>query len=61
MDQLKKDIHKMFDEIKKPSEKTTYVYERNGGTIYRRPVGGDVSTREIVAQSVTKEKKNDRI
>lgn len=51
----------MFDEIKKPSEKTTYVYERNGGTIYRRPVGGDVSTREIVAQSVTKEKKNDRI
>lgn len=59
MDQLNKDIHKMFDEIKNPSEEQAYIYERNGGTIYRRPFGGDISTREIVAQSVTKEKKND--
>lgn len=51
----------MFDEIKKPSQEQAYIYERNGGTIYRRPIGGDISTREIVAQSVTKEKKNDRI
>ena len=47
---LSEDIDKMLEEIKNPSKEPVYIYERNGGNIYRREFGS--KERELIAETV---------
>ena len=47
---LSEDIDKMLEEIKNPSKEPVYIYERNGGNIYRREFGS--TERELIAETV---------
>jgi hypothetical protein len=40
----------MLEEIKNPSKEPVYIYERNGGNIYRREFGS--MERELIAETV---------
>ena len=39
----------MLEEIKNPSKEPVYIYERNGGNIYRREFGS--TERELIAET----------
>jgi hypothetical protein len=55
---LSEDIDKMLEEIKNPSKEPVYIYERNGGNIYRREFGS--TEREHIAGRVTVKPKGDK-
>jgi len=48
----------MLEEIKNPSKEPVYIYERNGGNIYRREFGS--TEREHIAGRVTVKPKGDK-